>query len=373
MMKVKDIARRTLIYDMLRHCATLQENRIWHRERKRFLLEAQKEFSAKKLPGSLKDYVAALDRHRVTFSEYMYKFEYWKLNEEERDEFISCSQMQCIYRKMVTPNVRNIFFNKVLFLQAFSNYIHRKWLRVKDSSFEEFEQMIESNESCIAKPIKGTRGDGIFKIEKNSLCDKKTLYIRCVDDDILLEECIHAHHEIEAFHPKSLNTIRVVTISNNERSVVFGALLRMGAGDSFVDNTHSGGVFASIDIKTGIIDTDGIDSEGNHYVSHPDTNIKIKGFQIPYWEEVLKACDAATRVVPNTIFSGWDVCVLEDGTIEFIEGNHAPDFDGGMQAPHKIGVKKKIQTVVQELYDTDPLKLISIKSKTLNKYTFFDK
>ena len=51
------------------------------------------------------------------------------------------------------------------------------------------------------------------------------------------------------------------------------------------------------------------------------------------------------------------------GQVEIIEGNHAPDFDGGMQAPLKIGVKKKLQRTIMEVMGVDPLPLISVWKK----------
>lgn len=51
------------------------------------------------------------------------------------------------------------------------------------------------------------------------------------------------------------------------------------------------------------------------------------------------------------------------GQVEIIEGNHAPDFDGGMQAPLKIGVKKRLQKTVMDVMGVDPLPLISVWKK----------
>ena len=74
----------------------------WRLEKKVFIEEARQQFAiSPRQCGSFSDYKKAYRRHRVTYGEYMYKFEYWKLNERQRDEFISCSEMQCIYRKMV--------------------------------------------------------------------------------------------------------------------------------------------------------------------------------------------------------------------------------------------------------------------------------
>lgn len=329
-------------------------------ERKRFLSEAKKRFAAEKpKQGSYKDYKKAFKKHRVTYSEYMYSYEYWRLSEEERDEFISTSEMQCIYRKLGKRKVRNVFHDKVEFLNLFHAFVHRKWALTKDLTFEQFQAMIQQFD-CIAKPIDGTRGDGIFKICASDVTDWNDLYVRCVKENILLEECIQACDEIAAFHPNSLNTIRVVTVSNKDKCVVFGALFRMGAHGSVIDNTHAGGVYAPINVETGTIDIEAIDSQNHHYANHPDTGKLIKGFKIPKWEQIVETCKSATKNIPDIHFAGWDLCITNNDEIEIIEGNHAPDFDGGMQAPLKIGVKQKLQQTVMDVMGVDPLQLISV-------------
>ncbi len=349
------------------------EKRILSFEKKKFVSEAKEKFKKNPEHGSFEDYVDAFEKHRVTYGEYMHKFEYWKLDEKQRDAFISCSEMQCIYRKMVQPEVKTVFWNKILFLNKFSNFAQRKWVEVRKSTYEVFAEMLHSFD-CIAKPIEGWRGRGIRKIARVADdADVRSLYDECVKNNILLEECIHACKEIEEFHPQSLNTLRVVTISNPEKCVVFGAILRMGTGDSIIDNTHNGGVFASIDVKTGIIETDGLDSSGNHYVVHPDSQKVIKGFQIPHWDKVVETCSRATKVLPKLMYAGWDVVVKEGGDIALIEGNHGPDFDGGMQAPKKIGVKQRVKDTVMDLYGIDPLQFISVNSGTLNGYRYNEK
>ena len=62
------------------------------------------------------------------------------------------------------------------------------------------------------------------------------------------------------------------------------------------------------------------------------------------------------------------MCVTKDGKIEMIEGNHAPDFDGGMQAPLKIGVKKRIQQTIIDVLGVDPIQYISVWKKPKKNY-----
>lgn len=342
------------------------EIHIYFAERKRFFAEAKKRF-AKEKPnhGSYNDYKNAFWKHRVTYSEYMYSYEFWRLSEEQRDEFISTSEMHCIYRKLGKKQVREIFHDKETFLKAFHSFIHRDWALASELSFEQFKTMVQQHD-CIAKPIDGTQGEGIFKICAASVKDWRMLYEQCVKDNILLEECIQAYNEIAEFHPSSLNTIRVVTVSNEDKCVVFGALLRMGAHGSVIDNTHAGGVYAPINVETGTIDIEAIDSRNHHYSCHPDSGKTIKGFRIPMWEQIKETCKEASQTIPNIHFAGWDLCITKEGQVEIIEGNHAPDFDGGMQAPLKIGVKKKLQQTVIKVMGVDPLELIPVWKNRIN-------
>ena len=332
---------------------------IYLDERRRFLSEAKSRFVEEQGRGSFEDYKSSFYKHRVTFSEYMYSYEFWHLNEEERDKFISTSEMQCIYRKLGVHEVRNIFHEKVRFLEAFSPFVHRWWAMAQSLTVDQFKEKLLCFD-IIAKPVDGTRGDGIQKITNDKVKDYANLLAKLQEDNCLLEECVEACNELSEFHPSSLNTIRVVTISNGEHFKVFGALFRMGAHGSVIDNTHAGGVYAPINIENGVIEIDAIDAHNNHYSSHPDSGKPITGFKIPEWDRIVETCRKASQTIPNVRFAGWDVCVTKDGLIEIIEGNHAPDFDGGMQAPLKIGVKERLQKTIMDVMGIDPLPLISV-------------
>ena len=359
-MSIKDALSNTKAYDAFMKMHRLQEIRIFLGERRRFCKEAREQFALENPKhGSYNDYRKAFWKHRVTYSEYMYSYEYWHLNEEERERFISTSEMQCIYRKIGDHEVRDIFHDKILFLKAFSPLVHRWWALARTMTSTQFKDKL----SCfdiIAKPVAGTRGEGIQKITKDGIKDLDTLFARLQEDNYLLEECIEECSELSEFHPSSLNTIRIVTISNKDSFRVFGALFRMGAHNSVVDNTHAGGVYAPINIENGVIETDAIDAHNNHYSIHPDSGKPINGFKIPEWDRIVETCRKAAQTIPNVRFAGWDVCVTSNREIEIIEGNHAPDFDGGMQAPLKVGVKRQLQQVVMDVIGIDPLPFISV-------------
>ena len=157
-----------------------QEWLIRKHERQRFLVETRKHFeNEKNLKGSFSDYKHDCRIYRVDYSEYMYQYEFWALTERQKKCFVSRAEMQSVYRKMVNPEIRRTLYNKALFLQKYSPYIHRKWVVVRESSFEQFLKMIGSFD-CIAKPIEGSLGNGIFKINKGQPENVRELYNDCI-------------------------------------------------------------------------------------------------------------------------------------------------------------------------------------------------
>lgn len=313
--------------------------------KKRFLVEAKKEYEKGSKLGSLKDYENALNKHWVSYSEYAYQFEFYNKSEEEREEYVSMLKMAYFYWKYGSGTAKAVFHNKQEFLKTFKKYVHRKWLYVPQASFDDFSQLV-SNYDCIVKPCDEKQGHGIFKINKEDHKDNRILYDSFVKERILVEQCIDACDELKAFHPQSLNTIRLVTFSNKEKACAFSGVFRMGVGDSVIDNSHAGGVSAQINIKEGFVETEGADMYGNRYLCHPDSGIKILGFRIPKWETIVEACCEAAKLTDNPI-TGWDVVINNHGEVEFIEGNNDPDC-ALMQSRYKTGAKKKIYSLIKE-------------------------
>ena len=153
--------------------------------------------------GSLSDYKLALFRHRVSYDEYMKCYKLWDLDEKHRDEFISEMEMRCIYRKTVEVSFDAICSNKVLLLKRFDGYVHRKWAYTGSMSFEDFDNYVSLND-CIAKPIFGTLGRGVFMIRKGEDQNWHELFDFCRKNNYMIEERLRACEEIESFHPQSL-------------------------------------------------------------------------------------------------------------------------------------------------------------------------
>ena len=314
--------------------------------KKRLLAKAKAEFEKGASLGSFDDYKQAWKKHWVSYPEYAEMYEFYKKTEEEREEYVSLLKMTYFYKRYNNGYILPVLRDKQRFLNAYSKYIHRKWLYVPEASFEQFSQLI-TNYDCIVKPCDEARGRGIFKIyKKDDHSNDKKLYDSCVKNRMVIEQCIEDCKELKAFHPQSLNTIRVVTIAGKEKACVFSGVFRAGVGDNVVDNTHAGGISAQINPQNGVIETDGADSKGNRYVCHPDSGIQFKGFRIPQWGSIVDNCCELAKEMGNPI-TGWDVVINSQNEVEFIEANFGPDLDV-MQVRYGHGIKKELYALIKE-------------------------
>lgn len=228
--------------------------------------------------------------------------------------------------------------DKLLFLQKFKKLglVKRKYYST-DKPIPQLLQRI-----YIIKPIHGSWGRGV----------KAWLPFIKPNKYSIIEDRIKNIYDLRKFNIFTLNTIRIITIRHNDNVEVFGALFRCGNGyNSVVDNAHKGGLFAEINVETGTVISDFVDIKGNNYSIHPYSQLQIKGFQIPLWDEVIEKSKFAALNTENPI-TGWDIAITENNDIEFIEGNSRPDFDM-LQIPTKTGCKQRFIETIKRMFNID--------------------
>ena len=208
----------------------------------------------------------------------------------------------------------------------FDNIMIKKkgvWEKVADrfTSEEEFINFVKKNNSFVLKPVDGHGGVGIRFLSLSDYKSALELYDSVKEfSPFVVEEIVNQSLDMASFHPESLNTVRVVTFHNYGHMSIVWAFLRVGQGDSNVDNMTSGGLGALVDNETGIVISDAIDYKGSKVVSHPDSNVVFKGFKIPDWEGLKSILAKLSAKVPSAHCIGWDMAHTDKGWV-LIEGN----------------------------------------------------
>ncbi|MFD0836303.1 sugar-transfer associated ATP-grasp domain-containing protein [Mariniflexile aquimaris] len=221
--------------------------------------------------------------------------------------------------KLISYNLKGWFlFNKK------NKYIENK----KDLLFfyKHLFDHLQINKIFI-KPIDGIGGFGCILLKKESLETELNIFgDKLLNNSYLHEEYIEQHDQINKIHPHAVNTLRMVHyIDRNQNVHILSTFMRFGVGKSIIDNTSNGGFSIGVNNESGILEGIGrqeVSKGGATFLVHPDTQYKLNGFKIPFYEEACALVKDFAFYFPNRIV-GWDIAITNSGPV-IIEGNHNP-------------------------------------------------
>ena len=301
-----------------------------------------------------RDYAEEMIKRSKTRAHDYAEYGFWELSEEEQKTYFTKTVATLLRKKYNKDPNRLTTLHKIAFYKLFREFFGRKCLLTSEMTMRSFKEKFKDKGKVVYKSDVGTGGKGIEIIEFdndtiNDVYDK----IRHLPDGIV-EEFIVQHPEMQKLSVNAVNTIRIVTIFTQEdipgvekdKVHFLYAGLRMALGKSYVDNFSSGGIIAGVNLKTGIIETDGVRYYNEVYEKHPDTGTVIKGFQIPYFKEakgIIEAMCVAGKGLPSYV--GWDIAITENGPI-VIEANPDPGSEV-LQLPY-VPEKKGMRYMVEK-------------------------
>lgn len=270
-------------------------------------------------------------RTGCTPKEY-YLYRLYDMTKEEQDTVLVASIQKKLQKKFGTnQDFVDMLYDKERTNNFFAEYIRRPWCVNTKVTFAEFAEKFANTERVIYKPLDGNRGRGVEAFNLNPDTIREVYDVLAEYPAGVVEQYVVQHPDMLKLCPSSVNTIRVVTFSSNSKPVtpdggsmdIAYCSLRIGGGNSIVDNFHSGGMTCHIDMQTGRLITDAADMECNVFTHHPVTGVKFMGFQIPCFQEVLNMVTEAITKNKLEGYLGWDIAIAEDGPI-LIEVNDRP-------------------------------------------------
>lgn len=272
-------------------------------------------------------------RYNCCVNDYV-KHQFYRLNKIGRKGFITAYPAIEFAQKNNDRDSAEIATDKEKALNTLSAYITRDWCGPKyHNSKEECEQFTKKHSKCIVKPLRLSYGEGIRVADTSEFDVEGGLYNAInKNGDFLVEELIVQCEELSRIHPSSVNTLRITYF--DERIVAVS--LRMGVGGNSVDNIGSGGLFADVDIESGIVCSAAFDDNMNSYLVHPDTGVIIPGIRIPFWKECVAYSKKVRDVLPGLRLTGLDIAVTDNGPV-LVEINSQPDLYMH-QNPHNTGI-----------------------------------
>ena len=284
-------------------------------------------------------------KYQAGYHDYI-EFEFYLLSKEERKTYLTRGINNEIVKKYNNKDFFDKFNDKIEFNRRFEKYLKRDWIYLREVKGETFAEFLKGKKAVIIKPIDGEGGVGIEKININRNTDGKKLYRNFrKTGQVLVEEFVRQHPDMNLLYKNSVNTIRMFTFIENGKVTYLQGVLKVGNG-GVVDNFSSGGMYTFVN-QNGKVIAPAIDKEDNIYKVHPKTKTKFVGFKVPMFKEAIKLVKEAAKEIPEVAYVGWDVAISEDGPV-LIEGNC---FPGVFQlrpslAKEKVGILPKYQKVM---------------------------
>lgn len=305
--------------------------------------------TGKNRAGILADVVQCGLKYGAGFNDYLL-CEFYSLSDAQRATYITRKVNNDLVRILNDRDYYHFFDNKSEFYTTFAPYIGRRWLDFSQASQEQFADFMADKDAVMVKPESSSGGFGVNKLFKKDFPSLEAMYKKLKEENIgVVEEVLRQHPAMDRMNPHAINTLRVVTVANDSGPHIVYAHIRIGNSDRPVDNLHSGGMFAPIDLDKGVIQYPAYDKARVTYTQHPRTGTQIQGFQIPCWEEAKAMCLEAAHIIPQMRYVGWDVAITPEGPV-LVEGNNLPGYDILQMPPHtpdKIGMLPRFREFVK--------------------------
>ncbi|MCF0121141.1 MAG: hypothetical protein HUJ65_05830 [Oscillospiraceae bacterium] len=288
-------------------------------------------------------------RYHATFDDF-FRYRLYRLSLKARKEYIfDYTIYDELVPRMNTAEELLLIEDKSKFEERYPDLIGRDFCGINSDNFENFEAFFAKHPMFIRKPVNNFGGFGIEKVDGTGKTAREVFDELLKNGDCIVEELLVQHEDMATLNPDSVNTIRVVTMKDERGTVHMPfAALRVGRKGSVVDSVLSGGLVGQVDIESGQVTSEFYDKNGSPYFRHPDTGMLLVGFQIPYWEDVMKAVYDSAHGLPKIRLVGWDVMIRHDGHICVMEANSAPECSSHQMCAHR-GLKEIYQNYLGKI------------------------
>jgi alpha-L-glutamate ligase-like protein len=211
------------------------------------------------------------------------------------------------------------------------------------------------------KPVQGFGGQGIILIKRaakeegtfwtveGKKVSNDDLVLHTVDivegkyshnnlpDKAMIEERITIHPKFKKLAVGGAPDVRVIVFNR----IPVMAMLRLPTEESGGKaNLHQGAIGLGIDMATGIT-THGV-YKNNQLRYFPDTNIKVNGITVPYWNKILLMA-AKTQRVSRLPYLSVDMLIDKDRGPVVLELNDQPGLS--IQLANMAGLRRRLQRV----------------------------
>ncbi len=194
-------------------------------------------------------------------------------------------------------------------------------------SVQEAKAKILAEAEVICKPSQETgSGRGIMFFNSADEKSVDTFLIDPTYDDYVVQKLIRQHEELDRVHKGSINCVRISSLLLEDGVHILSCVLRMGFGNSKVDNATAkdnakyDGMSCGIDASGCLKKYAYGYTTGQQHEKHPD-GLVFEGFRIPSFDKAVALVKQAHPRIGHFRLVSWDIAIDEDGDAVLVEAN----------------------------------------------------
>lgn len=186
------------------------------------------------------------------------------------------------------------------------------------------ELLYNAGEVVIKPTVESNSGKDVrfYRIAGNHCADTNQNVSEILDlyqKDFIVQEAVSQHELLSNLFPNAVNTFRVMTYIHDGKVEVCPMALRIGQGESRVDNAHAGGMF--VGIEDGKLRKQAFTEFRKIYEKHPDTQTVFYGYEIPWYEKMIDVAKKMHMRIPRMGILAFDFTINEKNEIVVLEVN----------------------------------------------------
>ena len=197
----------------------------------------------------------------------------------------------------------------------------------KQLSIDEAKKRMLFHSELICKPSQET-GSGRGIVFFNNTEEKRidNFLIDASYDDYVVQELIQQHGELDRVHKGSVNCIRICSVLLDDGVFILSSVLRMGFGNSKVDNATAKDNAKYDGMSCGIDENGCLKKNAHGYTTgesceqHPD-GLVFEGFKVPSYDKAVCLVKEAHPIIGHFRLVSWDIAIDINGEPVLIEAN----------------------------------------------------
>ena len=194
-------------------------------------------------------------------------------------------------------------------------------------------------------------GDGVtyLPITKLSFNEIKKIASK-YPTDIVVQEELHQHKDMSALNSSSVNSLRMYSVLGLDGTVtIYSAVVRMGVGNSRLDNYSAGGTTCGIK-EDGTLRKYCFNKEGVKLEAHPTSHTVFEGYKIPSYDKAVALIKKAHPMIAHFRSIAWDIAIDEDGEAVLIEANFCRGGIDSLQVNNGPLYGKDTKKILDEVF-----------------------